>query len=135
MLFFFFLFFKQKTAYELRISDWSSDVCSSDLVVSVFALITLIVIALMLVLIPMLAKQLMRLYELAPQMLDWLQHTAVPWVQSRLGLAEGFWKFDKVKAAISEHMGQTSDIVGVVLSQATASGQIGRAAGRERGGP
>src|SRR3546814_7202939 len=25
------LFFKQKTAYELRISDWSSDVCSSDL--------------------------------------------------------------------------------------------------------
>src|SRR3546814_1731883 len=26
-------FFKQKTAYEMRISDWSSDVCSSDLVV------------------------------------------------------------------------------------------------------
>src|SRR3546814_8785585 len=28
-----FFFFKQKTAYELRISDWSSDVCSSDLLV------------------------------------------------------------------------------------------------------
>src|SRR3546814_5531680 len=28
----FFFFFKQKTAYEMRISDWSSDVCSSDLV-------------------------------------------------------------------------------------------------------
>src|SRR3546814_6634957 len=28
---FFFFFFKQKTAYEMRISDWSSDVCSSDL--------------------------------------------------------------------------------------------------------
>src|SRR3546814_4119171 len=27
-----FFFFKQKTAYEMRISDWSSDVCSSDLV-------------------------------------------------------------------------------------------------------
>src|SRR3546814_9981306 len=27
----FFFLFKQKTAYELRISDWSSDVCSSDL--------------------------------------------------------------------------------------------------------
>src|SRR3546814_18937175 len=27
----YFFFFKQKTAYELRISDWSSDVCSSDL--------------------------------------------------------------------------------------------------------
>src|SRR3546814_5391513 len=31
MLLLFFFFFKQKTAYELRISDWSSDVCSSDL--------------------------------------------------------------------------------------------------------
>src|SRR3546814_1718808 len=30
-LFVFFFFFKQKTAYEMRISDWSSDVCSSDL--------------------------------------------------------------------------------------------------------
>src|SRR3546814_1109910 len=30
-----FFFFKQKTAYEMRISDWSSDVCSSDLASSV----------------------------------------------------------------------------------------------------
>src|SRR3546814_3104884 len=33
-----FFFFKQKTAYELRISDWSSDVCSSDLRKAVLAL-------------------------------------------------------------------------------------------------
>src|SRR3546814_8258651 len=32
MLLVFFVFFRQKTAYEMRISDWSSDVCSSDLV-------------------------------------------------------------------------------------------------------
>src|SRR3546814_3135734 len=31
MLVILFFFFKQKTAYEMRISDWSSDVCSSDL--------------------------------------------------------------------------------------------------------
>src|SRR3546814_16488428 len=31
----FFFFFKQKTAYEVRISDWSSDVCSSDLTVRI----------------------------------------------------------------------------------------------------
>src|SRR3546814_7905904 len=30
-VFLFLFFFKQKTAYEMRISDWSSDVCSSDL--------------------------------------------------------------------------------------------------------
>src|SRR3546814_2817856 len=31
MMLYVFFFFKQKTAYEMRISDWSSDVCSSDL--------------------------------------------------------------------------------------------------------
>jgi len=90
--------------------------------VVVFTLFTLLLTVLLLVLVPMLAKQLVRLYELAPQMLDWLQHVALPWVQARLGLADGFWKFDKIKAAISEHMGQTTDIVGIILSQATASG-------------
>src|SRR3546814_3583204 len=34
MIFLFYFFvFKQKTAYEMRISDWSSDVCSSDLII------------------------------------------------------------------------------------------------------
>src|SRR3546814_11206649 len=33
LVMFIFFFFKQKTAYEMRSSDWSSDVCSSDLVV------------------------------------------------------------------------------------------------------
>src|SRR3546814_4834861 len=36
---FFFFFFKQKTAYEMRISDWSSDVCSSDLSRFIMALL------------------------------------------------------------------------------------------------
>ena len=91
-------------------------------VVVVFTLFSLIMLTMLLVLIPMLAKQLVRLYELTPQMLDWLEHAALPWVQAKLGLADGFWKFDKVKAAIGAHMGQTTDIVGAVLAQATASG-------------
>src|SRR3546814_4398428 len=33
-----FFFFKQKTAYEMRISDWSSDVCSSDLLAELAAM-------------------------------------------------------------------------------------------------
>src|SRR3546814_19873460 len=33
-----FFFFKQKTAYEMRISDWSSDVCSSDLLLKGFVM-------------------------------------------------------------------------------------------------
>src|SRR3546814_4443686 len=36
-----FFFFKQKTAYEMRISDWSSDVCSSDLAVAALLVLLL----------------------------------------------------------------------------------------------
>ncbi|MBF8780786.1 AI-2E family transporter [Pseudomonas fulva] len=90
-------------------------------VIVVFGLFTLVLLAALLVVIPMLARQLVRLYELAPQVLDWMQHIALPWVQARLGLAEGFWRFDKIKAAIGAHMGQTTDIVGMLLSHATAS--------------
>src|SRR3546814_4797220 len=36
-----FFFFKQKTAYEMRISDWSSDVCSSDLVAQLVGVVAI----------------------------------------------------------------------------------------------
>lgn len=91
-------------------------------VVTVFALISLVLAILLLVLVPMLGKQLLRLYELIPVMLDWVQDRALPWVQLKLGLAEGFWRFDQLKAALSGQLGKTTDIVGMLLSQATASG-------------
>ncbi|UTW08644.1 AI-2E family transporter [Pseudomonas benzenivorans] len=91
-------------------------------VILVFVLFGLILALMLLVLVPLLGKQLMRLYELTPQMLDWAQHVALPWVQAQLGLNDGFWRFDQLKAALSGHLGKTTDILGLVLSQATASG-------------
>ncbi|WP_439861377.1 AI-2E family transporter [Pseudomonas sp. MBLB4136] len=91
-------------------------------VILVFVLFGLILALMLLVLVPMLGKQLMRLYELTPQMLDWAQHDALPWVQAQLGLSDGFWRFDQLKAALSGHLGKTTDILGLLLSRATASG-------------
>ncbi|MCO6057189.1 AI-2E family transporter [Pseudomonas sp. MOB-449] len=91
-------------------------------VVLVFGLFGLILLALLLVLLPMLGRQLFRLYEVAPQMLDWLQQSALPWLQARLGLPGEFWRFDKLKAVISGHLGQTTDIAGTLLASVTASG-------------
>ncbi|WXL24335.1 AI-2E family transporter [Ectopseudomonas mendocina] len=90
-------------------------------VITVFALITLVLAILLLVLVPMLGRQLVRLYELAPQMLDWIQHQALPWVQVKLGLSDGFWRLDKLKSAFTDQLDKTTDIVGVVVSTATAS--------------
>ena len=86
-----------------------------------FALFSLLLLIMLLVLIPMLGRQMVRLYELAPQGLDWAQHQALPWVQAQLGLAEGFWRFDQLKQALSGHLGKTTDIVSGLLAQATAS--------------
>src|SRR3546814_15157721 len=53
----FFFFFKQKTAYEMRISDWSSDVCSSDLKAAPCMIALLLGAALTLTIVYLRAKQ------------------------------------------------------------------------------
>jgi len=90
-------------------------------VVAVFTLFSLLLVLLILVLVPMLGKQLMHLYQLMPLALDWLQLEALPWVQMQFGLEEDFWRFDRVKQAITDNLGSTTDVVGLILSQATAS--------------
>lgn len=90
-------------------------------VVAVFSLFSLILLAMLLVLLPLLGKQLVRLYELAPQMLDWLQGTALPWAQQQFGLRADFWRFDRLKALFTEHLGQATDIAGILLAQVTSS--------------
>lgn len=90
-------------------------------VVVVFLIIGLSTVLALLVLIPLLGKQLVSLYELVPQVIDWFQHSALPWVQIKLGLADGFWQLDKLKAALSGNLSKTTDFVGLVVSKVTAS--------------
>lgn len=91
-------------------------------VVVVFSVFTLLCLILLLVLMPMLGKQLMHLYELAPRGLDWLQITALPWLQSQFGLEDDFWRFDQLKSAITANLGSARDVLAVLISQATTSG-------------
>ena len=58
---------------------------------------------------------------MAPLALDWLQHVALPWVQTQFGLEDGFWQLDRLKAAFTAHLGSTTDVLGMILSRATAS--------------
>src|SRR3546814_7801523 len=60
-VFYVFFFFKQKTAYEMRISDWSSDVCSSDL--AVMSVISAILIGLAMGLVFGFALEKSRVFE------------------------------------------------------------------------
>lgn len=103
-----------------RLERWRLSRTASVLVV--FALFTLVCLLLLLVPVPMLGRQLVRLSQLMPQALDWLQLTALPWVQLQFGLEDGFWRFDQLKVALGGHLGGTTDLAGMLLSQVTASG-------------
>lgn len=91
-------------------------------VVAVFTLFSLLLLAMLLVLVPLLGRQLVRLYELAPLMVDWLQGSALPWLQQQLGLSGELWRLDRVKVLVGEHLGQATDLAGLLLAQVTSSG-------------
>ena len=91
-------------------------------VVLVFTLFALVLLIMLLVLVPMLGRQLVRLYQLAPEMLDWLQGTALPWSQSHLGLQNDLLQVDQLKQVFSDNIGKTTDVLRAVLAQATSSG-------------
>lgn len=90
-------------------------------VVLVFILLSLILLLLLLVLTPMIGRQLVSLYGLTPQLIDWLQHTAVPWLQTHLGINASASSLSNIKQMFSENLGKTTDIAQLLLSQVTAS--------------
>jgi len=90
-------------------------------VVLVFILLSLILLVLLLVLIPMIGRQLVSLYELTPQLIDWVQNTAVPWMQTKLGINASASSLSNIKQMFSENLGKTTDIAQLLLSQVTAS--------------
>lgn len=86
-----------------------------------FVLLSALLLILLLFLVPMIGRQLVSLYELTPQLMDWLQGTVLPWLQARLGLSAGPSSVDGMKKMVSENLGETTGIVQVVLSKVTES--------------
>lgn len=90
-------------------------------VVLVFVLLSLLLMVLLLVLVPMIGRQLVSLYELTPQLIDWLQNSAVPWLQRQLRVSAGVSSLENIKQMFSENLDQTTSIMQLLLSQVTAS--------------
>jgi predicted PurR-regulated permease PerM len=90
-------------------------------VVVVFVVLSLIMSLLLLVLIPMIGRQLVSLYGLTPQLIDWLQHSALPWLQTTVGLNADVSSLNEIKKMFTENLSKTTDIAQLLLSQVTAS--------------
>lgn len=91
-------------------------------VIIVFTILTgLFVIGVML-LIPMIGRQIDLLQSQLPGMLIWLQNEFLPWLQRVTGLELGDLDLDAVRSAIREHWQSTGNLAADILSQATRSG-------------
>ena len=90
-------------------------------VLLVFLLFFLLLLALLLVVVPMLTRQSLHLYGLLPQLLDWLQHSAAPWLQVKLGLDAALWDFERVRSLLVSRLG-SSDLAGSLLGRLADSG-------------
>ena len=88
----------------------------------VFLLLAGLLALLLLILVPMLGRQLADLYALTPKLLDWLQQTAMPWLQQTLGLEEDVWQVERLKQALSGQLGKAPDIAGMLLGALGSSG-------------
>src|SRR3546814_2252572 len=103
LMIFYFFFFKQKTAYEMRISDWSSDVCSSDLLLLPCAL--------------MIGGLLPGLVAAAPPTQSFYIYGQAQVLEGRLSLATPFVGEMRVDPAFTDpSFGQIGRVTSITLS-------------------
>lgn len=91
-------------------------------VIIVFLILAGFLTLLVLVLVPMLGRQLAELYALTPHFLDWLQQVLLPWLQQTLRLEEDVWQLDKIKSELGGHLDKAPDLFGMLLGMLGSSG-------------
>lgn len=92
-------------------------------VVTVFLVLTLLGVWLLLVLVPMLERQLELLAAQVPAALDWLQTRGAPWLQSRLGLAQPP-DLGTLKTYAAEHWQSAGGLATQLLASVSRSGLV-----------
>lgn len=87
----------------------------------VFIVLLLVVVGAVLLLIPLVSRQVENLITNLPHYGDWAQNTALPWVQAKLHLDPNTFDTDRLVAAIKAHIGSIGGVAGVVLGKLSRS--------------
>jgi predicted PurR-regulated permease PerM len=91
----------------------------------VFSVMTLLFIALLLLLVPMLQRQILTLIDSLPRYSDWFVDTLLPWVQANTRLDVDRWlDFDYLVAMLREHWESAGGIAKTMLGYVTQSGSL-----------
>jgi len=88
----------------------------------VFSVLSLIGIGGVLLVIPMLSRQLSLLQNNLPAMIEWVQNQGLPWLEAKTGFELGQLDMARLRQAITEHWQSTGSLAASVVAQATSSG-------------
>ncbi len=78
----------------------------------VFIALLLIAAGALLLLVPLISRQVENVVQNMPRYVEWAKGTALPWLQAKLHLDPGTFDTDRVIAAIKEHMGSIGEVIG-----------------------
>lgn len=90
----------------------------------VFVLMTLALVSVVLLLIPMLEKQITTLIEQFPRYRDWFTGIALPWVNGRIGLDMEVLEIGNIYTIFKEHWQEAGGIAATVLARISKSGMV-----------
>jgi predicted PurR-regulated permease PerM len=88
----------------------------------VFLVLLLALVGVLLLLIPLISRQIENLIENLPRYSQWAEQTAWPWLQQKLHLDPRMFESDQLLAAIKAHLGSIGDIATSVLGKVSRSG-------------
>jgi predicted PurR-regulated permease PerM len=88
----------------------------------VFVVIMVVVVGVLLLLIPLIARQIENLISNLPRYGDWAQNTVWPWLQARLHLDPHTFDSDRLMAAIKAHLGSIGGVATAVLGKVSRGG-------------
>jgi predicted PurR-regulated permease PerM len=87
----------------------------------VFFVLALVAVGALLLLIPLISRQVDNLVQSLPHYVDWVRTTALPWLQAKLRLDPNAFDTDRLIAQIKDHLGSLGGVASAVLSKVTRS--------------
>lgn len=88
----------------------------------VFVVLGLVVVGVLLLVLPLLSRQIANLVQNVPHYVTWVEDTAWPWLQAKLHLDPHAFDSDQLVAALKAHIGSVGGIAGQVLGTVSRSG-------------
>ena len=88
----------------------------------VFFVLLLVTVGALLLLIPLISRQVENLVQSLPHYVDWIRTTALPWLQTKLRLDPSAFDTDRLISEIKDHLGSLGSVVSTVLGKVTRSG-------------